>query len=70
MKPSIDDDKEVKRGPGPGAYTPNINVVNKQAPKYVIGTSKRYDFTRSQKLAKLPGPGNYNPNDTFVKTNA
>ena len=71
MKPSVEIlEKEAKHVPGPGTYSPNINVVNKQAPQFGIGTSDRYDFTRTKKVGKLPGPGNYNPTDTYVKTNA
>ena len=70
MKPSPEIlEKEAQRVPGPGAYSPNVNVVNKQAPQFGIGTSQRYDFTKNKRVVKFPGPGNYNPTDVYVKTN-
>ena len=70
LKPSPEIlEKEAQRVPGPGAYSPNVNVDNNQAPQFGIGTSQRYDFTKNKRVVKFPGPGNYNPTDVYVKTN-
>jgi hypothetical protein len=43
-------------GPGPGAYSPNLNLTKNQNSTYKIGTSSRGDFYGS---TTSPGPGQY-----------
>lgn len=61
------DAKELGMKPGPGAYTPVVNLAVKASPNYKIGTSLREKYYLKDKYKhELPPPNIYNPN--FEKT--
>ena len=50
------------KGPGPGAYNPNVNAVRLSSGGAKIGTGLRDGFNNSQ---TLPGPGHFNPAESL-----
>ena len=50
------------RGPGPGAYNPNVNAVRLSSGGAKIGTGLRDGMNNSQ---NMPGPGQFNPSESL-----
>ena len=59
----------TRRGPGPGAYSPQRETSAKRVPHYSIGTSQR-DATLGQKhRLGTPAPNHYSPSKATLLRN-